>query len=685
MQVIETELGLLRVVNTLEDASALWEWTRERQGRWLGLDAETNAHDPFSASYQLRTVQVADEASGWVIQVQRPDMSQVVRAVVSSHDAWWAWFARNEVNFIERGVPGSVRLGQAAPHIYDGQPLLAWYNPRTVTTQSAKDNIDPRISQPRALKPASALDLGFDYLHKAEQILHEKFKAIYKRDNGSTPAEKIWKPYGFEHIDDNDIDYLRYAGLDALVTAIFVNKMGREVHQRNQWDNGYAKGCWWDLRWQWHADLSQYRGRVIDGPYVMWLSEQLKNIVDSNRRLLDWYHINPSASGVGIGNAFEWLSNQGLMQFKNTKTSKKTGTTCWDKFVLADIIANEPESYAGKLATAIQAVRKAAKFDASYLKPMRKVLEFDGRIHPDTRVIGAISSRNSESRPPCQQLPKKEKKLKVRPAICAPPGWLIVTADLKQGEPRTMAGLSGDQNLKRDLLHGDLYSSLAGLTYGDKFNSDPRICKEDPTSVHYKMRQAAKFGSLATDYGCGVGKYAGLLSIHGVLSMSVSDAHVALKRREVAYPDLTRFRNRMNAQPAIILESGWIAPLWDRYFVDEKGIHLSTKPSRLGLNYATQGNQRYVFSIAVHRIIDWGWSWALYFFMHDELGLCVPAHMADEAAIILEKAMTLDFHGVPIECDVDKPPYSPRWTSYPDEYFTATDVATLDDQVLEGW
>jgi hypothetical protein len=141
----------------------------------------------------------------------------------------------------------------------------------------------------------------------------------------------------------------------------------------------------------------------------------------------------------------------------------------------------------------------------------------------------------------------------------------------------------------------------------------------------------------------------------------------------------------MNAQPAIILESGWIAPLWDRYFVDEKGIHLSTKPSRLGLNYATQGNQRYVFSIAVHRIIDWGWSWALYFFMHDELGLCVPAHMADEAAIILEKAMTLDFHGVPIECDVDKPPYSPRWTSYPDEYFTATDVATLDDQVLEGW
>ena len=69
MQVIETELGLLRVVNTLEDASALWDWTCERQGSWLGLDAETNAHDPFSSSYLLRTVQIADESSGWVVPV----------------------------------------------------------------------------------------------------------------------------------------------------------------------------------------------------------------------------------------------------------------------------------------------------------------------------------------------------------------------------------------------------------------------------------------------------------------------------------------------------------------------------------------------------------------------------------------------------------------------------------------
>lgn len=687
VRVIETELGPLRVVSTLEDAACLWDWTRERRGRWLGLDAETNAHDPFSPTYQLRTVQVADESSGWVIQVQRPGMSEVVRTIVSTHDSWVAWFARNDLNFIERGVPGSIRLGSDAPHLADGQVALAWYDPRTVTTASVKENIDPRISRPRGLKPAAALNLGFDHLSRAEETMHAKFREITKRDLGTVGDKDTWTRHGFEHVDDNDEDYLIYAGLDSIVACQLWNKMVTEIQRRGQWDNGYAKGCWWDLRWQWHADLSSFRGRLIDGPYTQWLNGQLKQIVEDNRRLLAWYNINPSASGAGIGRAFEWLESQGWMQFKNTKTSKKTGARSWDKFVLADIIDEEPEhSYASKLAVAIQAVRKAAKFRSSYVQPMLDSLERDGRIHPDTRVIGAISSRNSERRPPCQQLPKKEKKLRVRPAICAPPGWVIITADLRQGEPRTMAGLSGDQNLKRDLLHGDLYSKLASLTYGNKFNPDPKVCKEDPTSVDYKMRQAAKFGTLAVDYGCGVGKYAGLLSIKGVLKMPVQEAQTSLRRREVEYPDLTKFRNRMNSQLAVVLESGWIAPLWDIYEVTAEGIRrkLDGKPSRLGLNYATQGGQRYLFSIAVHRIIDWGWSWALYFFMHDELGLCVPAYMAGEAAIILKKAMTMEWRGVPIECDVDEPPYSPRWTSYPDEYFTATDIAQLDDEILEG-
>jgi DNA polymerase-1 len=671
VRVIETELGPLRVVSTLEDAAALWDWTHERQGRWLGLDAETNAHDPFAPSYLLRTVQVADESSGWVIQAQRPRMDEVIRAVVHEHPAWVAWFARNDINFIERGVPGSIRLNQINPHVYDGQPALAWYDPRTVTTASVKENIDPRISRPRGLKPTAALNLGFDYLSTAEEIMHEKFRTLHKEATGTVGSAKEWKPYGFEHIDDNDEDYLKYAGMDSIVACRLWNKMVTEIQRRGQW-NGLEK----DLRLQWHYDLLQYRGLHLDGPYVRWLHARLRQIIEENTALLDWYHINPSAAGASIGRAFEWL---GVQSPKETKT----GAACWDKTVLAEISdEGNNTNYAGHLATAILAVRKAAKFDSSYIKPMLEGLDRDGRVHPDLRAVGTISSRNSASRPPLQQPPKREKKLKIRTALCAPPGWVLVTADLQQGEPRTMAGLSRDQNLKRDLLEGDLYSSIASLSYGGRYKGKDEGKKAGTES--YVLRQAAKFAFLAWGYGCGASKLAGLLSVRGLLEMSIPEAQAAIRRWEAAYPDLIRFRDRVNQQPAARLESGWIAPLWDRYTVESSGIKLGPKPSRLALNYHTQGQQALLFRTALHRIIDAGWSWSLFWTMHDEALLCVPAHMADEAAALLKYAMTMDFNGIPIECDVDKPPYSPRWAEYPTEYLTAADLASLDEEILEG-
>ena len=666
MQVIETELGLLRVVNTLEDASTLWEWTRERRGRWLGLDAETNAHDPFSSTYQLRTVQVADESSGWVIQVQRPRMTEVVQAVVSGHDSWVAWFARNDITFTERGVPGSIRLDSYCPHVADGQPALAYYDPRTVTTASKKDSIDPRISRPKGLKASGALNLGYDYLNKAEETMHRKFREMAPKGYS---AKQMWLPYGFEHIDDTDVDYLTYAGLDSIVACRSFNKYIAEIYRRGQWD-AFQK----DLRLQWHYDLMCFRGMLLDGPYVKWLDARLAEIIEENRKTLGWYHIPPSAQGASISNAFNWLAEGGYLQTGNDKKTK-SGGVCWDKTVLTKIVEAEPDSYAGILATALLAVRKAAKFKSSYVKPMLEGLDRDGRLHPDLRAIGTISSRNSAARPPMQQPPKREKKLRIRTAIVAPPGWVLVTADLQQGEPRVMAGLSGDMNLKRDLLHGDLYSTIANLTYGDKYLGKEEGKKAGTFS--YELRQNAKFAFLAWGYACGAAKLAGLLGI------TVGEAYAAIKRWEDAYPDLIKFRNRVNQQPAAFLESGWIAPLWDRYFVNADGIHLSTKPSRLGLNYYTQGSQAYLLRIALHRIIDAGWSQYIMWPMHDEILLCVPERIADEAAALLKWAMTMDWHGVPIECDVDKPPYSPRWAEYPEDYLlNARDVVAEFDEDL---
>jgi hypothetical protein len=140
----------------------------------------------------------------------------------------------------------------------------------------------------------------------------------------------------------------------------------------------------------------------------------------------------------------------------------------------------------------------------------------------------------------------------------------------------------------------------------------------------------------------------------------------------------------MNRLTAVTLESGWAAPLLDRYYVDENNqVRLKDKLSRLGLNYPTQGNQRYLFATVIRRIIDWGYSWMLWWVMHDELLLCVPLETATLASQILKAAMTMDFHGVPIECDADgidddgnlisHYPYSNTWMPRP-EAFNAREV-----------
>lgn len=682
VRTIDTELGPLHVVNDLSSASSLWEWTRQHRGRWLGLDDETNAEDPFSRGYELRTVQVADESSGWVIQAQRPGMAEVVRTIVSEHDHWVAWFSRNDIIFTERGVPGSVRLGSYHPHVADGQVALAYYDPRTVTTGSKKDSIDPRISRPKGLKPAAALHLKFDFLSRAEERMHEKFRDLHKAGMGVVGSKDDWTKYGFKHVDIDDEDYLIYAGLDGIVAVRMWNMMLPSIVANNQWD-AFQK----DLRLQWHYDLMCLRGQPVDGPYVQWLDSRLSEIVEENTQLLGYYHIPPSASGASIAGAFNWLTERGYCSTPNDRTTPG-GSVSWDKIALERIKMAEPQSYAGQLAINILSSRRATKFQSSYVRNKKKngmldSLEHDGRVHPDLRAIGTITSRNAAARPPLQQPPKREKLLKIRTALCAYPGHVLVTADLQQGEPRVMAGLSGDQNLIRDLLHGDLYSSIAGLTYGNMYlGKDQGKLAGTPS---YAMRQNGKFGYLAWSYSCGPGKLAGLFEKDLDFRYTVPMAKATLSRWEAAYPDLIRFRDRANLQPAAFLESGWIAPLWDRYFVDDKGLHLSTKPSRLGLNYYTQGTQRHLFATAIHRIIDAGWSWALYWVMHDEILLSVPESMAKDAAELLKWAMTMDFHGVPIECDVDQPPYSNRWADYPEAYDLNSLVVAneLDDELPE--
>jgi DNA polymerase I-like protein with 3'-5' exonuclease and polymerase domains len=125
------------------------------------------------------------------------------------------------------------------------------------------------------------------------------------------------------------------------------------------------------------------------------------------------------------------------------------------------------------------------------------------------------------------------------------------------------------------------------------------------------------------------------------------------KRWDTEYHVLAEYERKLNWQPHVVLDSGRICPLWDRYFVAEDGQVLlkHDKPSRNALNYDTQGSLADMVNNAVEQVIDWGYSWTLRLLVHDELVGCAPIDRAEEVRQVYEKAMTSTYRDVPFACE----------------------------------
>lgn len=87
----------------------------------------------------------------------------------------------------------------------------------------------------------------------------------------------------------------------------------------------------------------------------------------------------------------------------------------------------------------------------------------EGRFHPEFVVAGVVSGRWASRGGGALQIPKR-----LRPAVVADPGWVLVVADAAQLEPRVLAALSGDRALVRAAAGGDVYQALAASFGNDR-------------------------------------------------------------------------------------------------------------------------------------------------------------------------------------------------------------------------
>jgi hypothetical protein len=673
------ENATLHVVEDRADLEYLKGWLAERQGEYLGIDSETNALDPFEPGFRLRMVQMADLYESWVVPVS-PLRAGRLSHLIRRHPRWVAHYTEADTRFLSRGLPDApVRWEGKDPHFSDTQVLLAMYDPRTVTTHNKKDRIHPRIPRQKGLKE-TATRLLTPTLEAAEKAMHARFRDLATEAGVRKGiAQKALLKWGFANVPVDDPAYQLYSALDPLACIRLWHLMRAELERRGQWGRAEAA-----LVEQWVVDGATYRGLPVDAPYIRWLDGQLTAVVEGHAPFLAGHGIKPSGLGPSIGRAFKRLG------ITESPVTDRDGKEKWDKDAMKALVDRADAWLAGAqgrlvesteldsvyqvrgLATAVRDVRKADKYLSTWVRPMLWTIEHaDGVMHPSVRATGTVTTRmscqKSATAGPLHSAPKDDTRL--RAAVQAPAGWVVVSADFKQAEPTVMAALSGDPDYLADLLAGDINSTLATMVYGDAY--DARYGKT-PGHPSYKLRQACKFAWLAWCYGATDGKVDALLGVTTGVT----------RTWRARYPVFASYRDACNEQQTITLDSGHVVPLWDRVWVDETGeLRQRTYPSgglipsRLGLNAATQGTQADLLKLSILKINTWGWSWALRFFVHDELIGMVPAWMAEAFAAVLTEAMTVRYRGVVIGCDATIE--GRTWQPQPSE-FSVSDLPDLE-------
>lgn len=142
--------------------------------------------------------------------------------------------------------------------------------------------------------------------------------------------------------------------------------------------------------------------------------------------------------------------------------------------------------------------RELLKRQSTYI-PL--LAEAGNRLYPSFLIHRTITGRLASS-PNVQNLPPDAK-----PCIEAPDGYSLVEVDFAQHELRTLAWITGDDNLKKALLEGDLHSITAELAFGSAEGKFRKMAK----TANFGMIYSGSVGSMVE---MGVPPYAAEKLLH---------------------------------------------------------------------------------------------------------------------------------------------------------------------------
>jgi DNA polymerase I len=159
---------------------------------------------------------------------------------------------------------------------------------------------------------------------------------------------------------------------------------------------------------------------------------------------------------------------------------------------------------------AIHALRDTLGFIAKARLPIGR----DGRNRPSLFPFGTASGRNAHAKSIFNA------HAGMRSLIVFSPGMIGTYLDWRSQEPGIAAVESGDENLKRDYLTGDIYHAIA---YRFGFTSDPDRMRWKATQVD--MRGRMKILQLAVSYGQSVSSLARGINRHPLIASGIIEQH----------------------------------------------------------------------------------------------------------------------------------------------------------------
>lgn len=194
----------------------------------------------------------------------------------------------------------------------------------------------------------------------------------------------------------------------------------------------------------------------------------------------------------------------------------------------------------------------------------------DGRIHTSLNQDGTETGRFSSSKPNLQQIPARNPiGKKIRQLFKASPGYVMMSSDFSQQEPRVLCHLCNDEHLRKAYADGkDIYAEMASKAFHETYENcrefyvdenGNKILGDDGEPIEnvegHKRRSRIKGVLLGLLYGESTATMAEGAGI------SIDEAQQIIDDFFKAYP---RIQEYINTQQKIAKERGYTLTLWGR-------------------------------------------------------------------------------------------------------------------------